>query len=999
MRPLISILLCAAPLLALSNHVTITSQAGSGALSVHKVGRAFPDDEVNGIPNCAQPYVGEEAVNAYQCNVKTRYASGRVRFAILVWEYAIADGATATFDFRNTQACNDTGGLSQSEMLAYNIGAGAGAWTAQLKAAASPQGASTQATADARTMLSAGHWSYWLQGPILTEVIVEAPNTQDDLFTYDFGWQNQRFTATTVSTSTTATSVTVFNSAEIAALVATNGTTVVKIDNEQMLACSVVGNVVNIGTADACPGSAGRGYNGTTATGHVSKSTVSLLSIPADQWVDDVTGVYSSLHPYFVLDFWNRNGNPYPGVGVTAVVENAWSGKLQKLAYDVELWAGATAAKVYPSSGTKTVNHPAGSIWSKTVWSGTAHPFEYIDHNLEWLIYTKVVPYYDTARPYVPTARYTAFAAGDKGDIADSSGYLGHGLMIKNFDDNEEGANLQTDEWLFLYNMGASCATAGSNCAKVNDILWGSSVEGGGGMAEVGMHVPYHVRDSGYSTKAYYQAGGSTLAFGKWYSRDAHQTQLATLGANSYLTSAVGQIDTQGWVSTASPAISHMQEHAFLPYVLTGDPRFLRELYYYGHLSSFPASAPSMAAYRWAFIRFSGYGNMRGEAWLYQQLGYAWWAAPDSSDEQSYFRARLDDHTTILEGMFGITDGTFSPADATCAGYAESTTTDRWCFGNRSAMTLTVPTGANSLRLVAQNLAPDTTYFNAAAVSHEDYYIHTAYFTAASARVYDLGYEPAQPLPLWFGGYYMAATVHPDYNPFLTRFLRAPAVRSDGSWINTMADLKAGWNSNYQAISAITDPLYTSRYYPCDSHAYQYQHRSIVALLANESLTLPAAAGGTFTSNGADAWAWLSDPSHLGPVCTSYNPTYDANGSPQVPIRWDHVPRKGISGIASAVAGDTATISYTAPDTTACSVGVAEESSSQFQNSDSANDTQASGGQRFQAVQFTGLNAGAYTFRITCNLAREFGSFFVPPAEVPEILNGRTGVIGRTAVK
>ncbi len=57
-----------------------------------------------------------------------------------------------------------------------------GSWSAQIRGTAN----SITYTTDARAMLSAGAWRYWLQGPVVTRVIVE---DMTPALAYDFGWQ------------------------------------------------------------------------------------------------------------------------------------------------------------------------------------------------------------------------------------------------------------------------------------------------------------------------------------------------------------------------------------------------------------------------------------------------------------------------------------------------------------------------------------------------------------------------------------------------------------------------------------------------------------------------------------------------------------------------------------------------------------------------------------------------------------------------------------------
>ena len=74
----------------------------------------------------------------------------------------------------NKAAC-DSASLDQAGMLAFST------WNFKIDATA----ASVTKSGDARTMLAAGEWSYWLRGPVVTSVFVENMSATS---TRNFGW-------------------------------------------------------------------------------------------------------------------------------------------------------------------------------------------------------------------------------------------------------------------------------------------------------------------------------------------------------------------------------------------------------------------------------------------------------------------------------------------------------------------------------------------------------------------------------------------------------------------------------------------------------------------------------------------------------------------------------------------------------------------------------------------------------------------------------------------
>ena len=98
-----------------------------------------------------------------QCDVKNRWPDGSVKFAIISFVVPQIDSNGALVTFQDQATGNNMGYLTQSEMLdpAYNFGATMG--LAGIR----------RATISARDILAAGHFTYWLKGPIVTAVIVE----------------------------------------------------------------------------------------------------------------------------------------------------------------------------------------------------------------------------------------------------------------------------------------------------------------------------------------------------------------------------------------------------------------------------------------------------------------------------------------------------------------------------------------------------------------------------------------------------------------------------------------------------------------------------------------------------------------------------------------------------------------------------------------------------------------------------------------------------------
>ncbi len=142
------------------NGITVTDLSGSGQNNRFvSLGRFFKQGD---IPHFAQAVVNGNPLLT-QCDVKNRWPDGSLKFAIISFILpTVSTGGTAV-TFQDQGTGNNTDYLTQSNMLdpAYDFEG-----VMQLTGTACP-------SISARAMLQAGHFRYWLQGPIVTAVIIE----------------------------------------------------------------------------------------------------------------------------------------------------------------------------------------------------------------------------------------------------------------------------------------------------------------------------------------------------------------------------------------------------------------------------------------------------------------------------------------------------------------------------------------------------------------------------------------------------------------------------------------------------------------------------------------------------------------------------------------------------------------------------------------------------------------------------------------------------------
>jgi len=156
------------------NTVTIYNTSGlSQTNRPVSIARAFRQGD---IPQFAAAGIGSTALLT-QTDVKNRWPDGSLKFAIVSFVVpSLAPGGSVTVKFSNQASGNNSGYLTQTQMLDSRF---------DFDGRTEMTGALSR-TVSARAMLSNGHFRYWLQGPIVTAVILE-DRTPSRTYDQDFG--------------------------------------------------------------------------------------------------------------------------------------------------------------------------------------------------------------------------------------------------------------------------------------------------------------------------------------------------------------------------------------------------------------------------------------------------------------------------------------------------------------------------------------------------------------------------------------------------------------------------------------------------------------------------------------------------------------------------------------------------------------------------------------------------------------------------------------------
>ncbi|HKW98490.1 MAG TPA: hypothetical protein VJN43_12210 [Bryobacteraceae bacterium] len=693
-----------------TNGIVVYESDGTGQINRPiTLGRVFRQGD---IPACPQPVVGTTPLTNYQADVKNRWPDGSVKFAIISFTQTLGANGSVGVTFQNSSSCNNSGYLNQGQMLGFNNGA----WDAEIDATAAGTGQTK--TAEAKAMLGASDpgtnaqigspsWpdcknDYWLQGPVVTAVIVQDCSATS---AFDFGWHWDGTTMGSLSTAngTYASLHPYFilyfypaiNSVRVEYVIenAWTGRWQDQLFDLVLKAGSPLSTIYGV-------------------TGSARKlSDVSITS--GSKQITSASGNFTA----------NDLGQPiqigrYINTTICTIL-------------------GATTVQLCSPPSTTATNQVAyiglmnaGQRYRKTFWSGAGTPGNIlVDHNFQYLTATKALPNYDQSVTASPDSKvlqpancndsdYNCFVnftdKGDRGGRGNDVWQGGQG-----FSGNDEGAPVQREDLLYLYNMGVDCGSANGKCSKAWYLLTGTrgdrdfglapSVAGGAGMWGNQGNLPIHGRESRTAPGSYYcpaqadvNANSETpcgpgvgnptgKALSKYYAPNDqfYGTYIA----------AVGKFTAGNW----NVDCPHWLDYSYVPYLLTGDYYFLEEEYQGASYCQFSTNVDSGNAY--GMGRFFSYLNpiaARAMAWPLQTTAHAAFIAPDNTPEQSYYISIVNSNLEVQEGFRGLTGTPLTPAstNATCSNYNYQTAT-RWDWGACTIRSQCYNTGATCSPVVA----------------------------------------------------------------------------------------------------------------------------------------------------------------------------------------------------------------------------------------------------------------------------------------------------------
>lgn len=745
--------------------ITITERTGSTQTDrPFSLARYFKEGDIANYP---KPRVGGTAATIWQADVKTRWPGGSVQFAIVSLKSTVSASSTITVDFVNdsnpcssgNQAACDSAALTELQMLDFDAGGGVGSWGARIRAV---QGATTH-DFTARTILDGAFFTYWLRGPVVSQVIVEDKTTAR---TYDLGFQCSTGCTGDYNSSTWVNDTGNKSLHPIFILTFYPGWAGVKIDYV----------LENIWAADRQD----QRFDLTLSSGTASattKLTQSGMIHYANQrlrwtyWDGTAPGLVKTDRnlAYFKSSKAILNYNSALSLSSSvAGVNSRWSASDQ---------GRLVTVSTVNTSGT-TVTRVSGDNFSPEWGDGN-------DGGAVGRVYINGVAYnISSATSTVITLTTTA---GTQSSVS-LRHYGSHGMWESRQPNTGNREDIGPfNEWAVIL---------------FHD--WDETLEANMlAMADISGKTPVHERTTGQtelfcalSARCTSGGHGSTLAYGKVFSVDAFPTG----SVGSTVTPGTRE-DGHNWAVD----LAHWPEMNYYAYLITGDYFQYEELQMQAAWALGTGTSGSDKPWKrhddWGYQACLNI-QLRGTAWSLRTISMAALMSVDATAEKLYFQQKLDYNLAIWEGKHAITNGAYN---ATAA----------WTWGNGQGSHVQDITSSANVPNTLQISCADTSAShdnvtgNAAYV--QSWWMH-GYWYFTLMQMEDYGWNVAA-LLREMSKLTINMVSNPAYNPWLVAEYRTPVTQTGGiSWFSTIASMllqySAGTAPGQRSGTAFVDDVY-----------------------------------------------------------------------------------------------------------------------------------------------------------------------------------------------
>jgi hypothetical protein len=370
---------------------------------------------------------------------------------------------------------------------------------------------------------------------------------------------------------------------------------------------------------------------------------------------------YRPFRPRFYATFWPATHQVY----VRAVGENGLTTELEDLAYNLSITSnGATvytknltgSPPIVVRSMSFNLVHWSRSTWTREFWIGGTPPQQVnIDENLPYLESTRFLPNLDPSIviPDAETSQeYNSWLAVPH-DIYDGYWTKGGTVLASDWDTAMGTAG---DSW----HIGPYPRFT-TEWLHSPDWRWRVMALN---TTDIAGAWPMNMRESD-PTRRFQRsdAVGSGTGLGRVVSAAGRPLMTEFADPN-----ATGSSDNPKQVGPiAAPRIgnpwtwddAHQPSVWFAPYILTGDPWYLDELYAWAGITVFEDAPANFRGPNGTYGGLWGYKAARAVAWTLRGRAEAAFAAPDSTPEKSYLTYMANDAIARWEGGLGITGTPF----------------------------------------------------------------------------------------------------------------------------------------------------------------------------------------------------------------------------------------------------------------------------------------------------------------------------------------------------
>lgn len=518
---------------------------------------------------------------------------------------------------------------------------------------------------------------------------------------------------------------------------------------------SIVANSTNIIVLETA--------SSTTSTGYIDKAAILATNIEDEVRLTNISGsgytgsLTADLNAQITADsslsYWLRGSvateilvqqglnnslesswevRYYPGTSfgprVSHSIENMNADYRGIVNYDVDIQAGLpTLSSRYSKS---SVQHNENSRWRKVFWVGSEPPETELHYDLAYLSSTGTLMNYDTSISVPESTMATKYSEW----LLTDHDIMGNGSLKKYFP--EVGGR---DD------IGVLPAWTARYLLSMDNRMREIMISNG----EMAAHCPIHYRETNPAKSAYRNPISIDDRVTVW-TQDNSEARASTYGDTAdRLPTAIGNYGTayHGWTID----VAHQGSFAYVPYLITGDNYFLREMQYW---ASYNLSA---CDYNYDYGRQGNKGiinpgprETRGVAWALRNIGDAAAFSLDSDMEKTYLSGKIENNF------------------------------DFWY----STLRLNYPLHHISSINNHDTFSTDVTYVTSPWM--DDFCL------LSLSHLHDLGFTNAKDKAItWFSEFIIGRFTDPDFNHYNATPYRFPAKIADGSKVQSWAQASA----------------------------------------------------------------------------------------------------------------------------------------------------------------------------------------------------------------